>query len=85
MSSRPIQPGDLVRSEHMNSDEFGLVLSRDEVGAPRKGLYPGCLTIVWYIPDQEAQLDELLWYDDELELISPVDGAGPTLGPEPPE
>lgn len=85
MSSRPIQPGDLVRSEYMNSDEFGLVVSRDEVGAPRKGRHPGCLTIVWHAPGQECQLDESPWYDDELELISPVDGAGQPSGPVSPE
>lgn len=28
MSSRPIQPGDLVRSEYMEQGEFGLVVAR---------------------------------------------------------
>lgn len=85
MTSRPIQPGDLVRSEYMNSDEFGLVVFRDENGAPRKGRYPGCLTVMWHAPGQEGQLDESLWYDDELELISPVGGASPLSGSVSPE
>lgn len=79
---RPVQPGDLVRSEYMEQGEFGLVVARREqarrVGLSTDGtpIYPGALSIVWYRPGSPPLLDNAPWYDDEVEVISAADGEG---------